>query len=209
MELSEALRRRRMVRSFAADPVAPALVDGLLDAARRAPSAGHSQGVRFLVLDTPEAVAGYWDLTLAPERRAGFAWPGLVTAPVLVVVLVDPDAYVARYAEADKAATGLGEGRDAWSVPYWWVDGGAAVENLLLAVVDAGLGACFFGLFAHEQAVLGAHGVPAGWRAVGTVALGHRRTDGGSEAAGRSAARPRPPVGEVARRGRWSDPSEG
>ncbi|HXH56426.1 nitroreductase family protein [Iamia sp.] len=205
MELSDALRRRRMVRSFGPDRVEPALLDSLLDAARRAPSAGRTEATRFLVLDTPEAVAGYWDLTLAPARRVSFSWPGLLVAPVLVVVLVDPAAYVARYAEADKVATGLGAGLDAWSVPYWWVDAGAVVQNLLLGAVDAGLGACLFGLFAAEDAVLAAHGVPGGWRAVGTVALGHRAPD----RAGRSAGRPRPPLGEVVHRGRWDQPPNG
>ena len=57
-------------------------------------------------------------------------------------------------------------------MPYWWVDAGAAVQTLLLGAVGAGLGACLFGLFSAEAAVLGAHGVPDGWRAAGTVALG-------------------------------------
>jgi nitroreductase len=179
-----------MVRAFTGDAVDPAVLDGLLDAARRAPSAGHTQAVGFLVLDTPAAVAGYWDLTLPVERR--------------VVVLVDPEAYPARYREPDKAATGLGEGTGAWPVPYWWVDAGAAVQTLLLGLVDAGLGGCLFGLFAHEAAVLEAHGVPPGWRAVGTVALGHPAPDG----PGRSASRPRPPLGSVARRGRWDRPGD-
>jgi nitroreductase len=202
LELSEALRRRHMVRAFGPDPVDPATVDALLDAARRAPSAGNTQAVRFLVLDTADAVAGYWDLTLPPVRRASFAWPGLVAAPVLVVVLVDPAAYVDRYAEPDKAATGLGAGTDAWAVPYWWVDAGAAIQSLLLGVVDVGLGACLFGLFAHEEAVLGAHGVPAGWRAAGTVAIGPLPGPE-TDRPGLSAARPRPPLSAVAHRGRW------
>lgn len=201
MELSDAVRRRRMVRAFTDEPVAAPVLDGLLDAARRAPTAGNAQGTRFLVLDTPAAVAGYWDLTLPAERRARFAWPGLLVAPALVVVLVDPEAYVARYAEADKAATGLGEGTGAWPVPYWWVDAGAAVQTLLLGAVDVGLGACLFGLFAAEGTVLAAHGVPEGWRAAGTVALGHPAP---GDRPGRSAGRPRPPLGEVVRRGRWA-----
>jgi len=204
LELSEALRRRHMVRAFGPDPVDPATVDGLLDAARRAPSAGNTQAVRFLVLDTPAAVAGYWDLTLPVERRATFAWPGLVAAPVLVVVLVDPAAYVDRYAEPDKAVTGLGAGPEAWAVPYWWVDAGAAIQNLLLGVVDAGLGACLFGLFAHEETVLRAHGVPVGWRAAGTVALGPLPVPAASRP-GRSATRTRPPLRAVVHRGRWQD----
>ena len=149
------------------------------------------------MLDTPEAVAGYWDLTLPAERRPGFAWPGLLVAPVLVVVLVDPGAYVARYAEPDKAATGLGRGAGEWTVPYWWVDAGAAIQDLLLGVVDAGLGACLFGLFRHEEAVLGAHGVPDGWRAAGTVALGHPPTDADPARPGPSAGRRRPPLSVV------------
>lgn len=199
MEHVEVVRRRRMVRAFTAEAVPASRLDPLLDRARRAPSAGKAQGVRFLVLDTPDAVARYWDLTLAPERRAGFAWPGLLVAPVLVVVLVDPGAYVARYGEADKVATGLGEGTEAWPVPYWWVDAGAAIQTLLLGLVDDGLGGCLFGLFAHEEAVREGFGVPEGWRAVGTVALGHPAPD----RPGRSADRPRPPLDRVVQRGRW------
>lgn len=204
MELSEAVRRRRMVRAFRPEPVDPAVLDRVVDGARRAPSAGNTQAVRFLVLDTPEAVAGYWDLTLPAPRRDGFAWPGLLAAPALVVVLVDPAAYPARYAEPDKAASGLGEGLEAWPVPYWWVDGGAAAQTLLLGLVDAGLGGCLFGLFAHEAAVLAAHRVPAGWRAVATVAVGHPAE--GGDRPGRSAGRPRPPRDAVVRRGRWDSP---
>ena len=172
MDLTGVVRARRMVRAFTDEPVAPEVVDGLIDLARRAPSAGHSQGWAFIVLSGDET-ARYWDVALEPARRDGFRWPGLVAAPVLVVALVRPDAWVERYGEPDKAGTGLGSGQDRWPVPYWWVDAGMAVEHLLLGAVDAGLGACFFGLFDHEAAVLAALGVPAGWRAVGTVALGH------------------------------------
>jgi nitroreductase len=187
-----------MVRAFTDAPVAPAVVDELIDLARRAPSAGNSQGWAFVVL-TGDETARYWDVTLPAERRAGFRWPGLVAAPVLVIVLVRPDTWVERYAEPDKAATGLGAGAGEWAVPYWWVDGGMATENLLLAAVEAELGACFFGQFGHEAAVLHALGVPPGWRAVGTVALGHPAPD----EPGRSAARPRRPLDEVIHRGGW------
>lgn len=193
------VRRRRMVRAFQARAVAPEVLDRVLDAARRAPSAGSTQGLDLLVLEGPEATGRYWDLTFSdPAARAGFRWQGLFDAPVLVVPVVDPEAYARRYAEADKARAGLGS-VGAWSVPYWWVDGGAAVQNLLLAAVDEGLGALLFGLFDHEPAVLAAHGVPAGRRALGTVALGHPAPDG----PGRSAGRPRRPLVEVVHRGRW------
>lgn len=193
------LGRRRMVRAFTAEPVAPEAVDGLVDVMRRAPSAGKAQGLAVVALEGPDQTSTYWDLTLPPERRDGFRWPGLVAAPVLLVVLVRPEAWVERYAEPDKAGTGLGSGQAAWPVPYWWVDAGMAVENLLLAAVDDGLGACFFGLFEHEATVLARLGVPAGWRGVGTVALGHPAPD----EPGRSATRPRVALSEVVHRGGW------
>ena len=175
------------MRAFADRPVDPHIVDHLLDLARRAPSAGHTQPWAFVVLSGPEETGRLWDVTLPVERRAAFRWPGLFTAPVVVLPLVRPGAYVARYAEPDKAATGLGASADGWPVPYWWVDGGMAVENLLLLAADAGLGALFYGLFDHEAAVLRTFGVPEGWRALGSVALGWPAPD----EPGRSSSRPR------------------
>ncbi len=199
MELSDAIRARRMVRAFDGRPVAPQVVDGLIDLARRAPSAGNTQPWSFVVLEG-EQTARLWDVTLPTDRRPGFRWQRLIDAPVVVVPLVAPAAYAERYAEDDKAATGLGAGVEAWPVPYWWVDGGMAVHGLLLAAVDAGLGALFYGLFEHEAAALAALGVPDGWRALGAVALGWPAAD----EPGRSAARPRPPLGSVIHRGAWT-----
>lgn len=199
MELGDVVRRRRMVRAFTDDPVAPELVDRLLDLARRAPSAGNSQGWHFVVLEGPEQTARFWDVTLPAERRDRFGWPDLLRAPVLVLPIADPDAYVARYAEPDKAATGLGVDRQAWPVPYWVVDTAFATMTLLHAVVDAGLGALFFGIFREEDRLLRELGVPEGLRPIGAVAIGHPAPD----APGRSAQRPRRPLDEVVHRGGW------
>ena len=198
MDLGDAVRRRRMVRAFDGRPVPPELVDRLVDLARRSPSAGNTQPWAFVVLEGAET-ATLWDVTLPPDRRATFRWPGLLSAPVLVVPLVSPDAYVERYREPDKEATGLGAGASAWPVPYWWVDAGMAVQTLLLAAVDAGLGALFYGLFDHERTVLDRLGVPTGWRAPGAVAIGWPAPD----EPGQSAGRRRPPLGEVVHRGGW------
>lgn len=188
-----------MVRAFTPETIDPRVVDGLIDLARRAPSAGNSQGWAFVVLEGATQTDRYWDVTLPPERRVDFRWPGLVAAPVLIVALVRPDAWVDRYAEPDKASAGRGGSGQEWPVPFWWVDAGMAVEHLLLGVVEAGLGACFFGLFDHEEAVLAALGVPEGWRAVGAVALGHPAPD----RPGRSQGRGRRPLGDILHRGAW------
>jgi nitroreductase len=204
-----------MVRAFDDRPVPPGLVDELIDLARRAPSAGNTQPCRFVVLEGGDT-ARLWDVTLPPARRAGFRWSGLVGAPVVIVPLVEPGAYPRRYAEADKAATGRGAGVDAWPVPYWWVDGGMAVHGLLLAAVDAGLGALFYGLFEHEDAALAALGVPEGWRALGAVALGWPAPPAPdpsvvdpADGPGRSAGRARPPLASVLHRGGWAPEDPG
>lgn len=198
-ELARLLSSRRMVRDFTDHPVPDDLVDRLLDLARRAPSAGNTRPWSFLVLRDGD-VTRYWETTMPdPAARSRFRWQGLLRAPVLVVPYVRPADYADRYAEADKAGTGLGEGVEAWPVPYWWVDGGAVVQNLLLAVTSAGLGACFFGQFEHEAAVRTVFGVPDGQRALGTVAIGWPAPDD----PGRSAGRPRPRLGDIVHRGRW------
>ncbi|MCU1376295.1 MAG: putative oxidoreductase [Actinomycetia bacterium] len=183
-----------MVRSFTDEPVDDHALARVLDAATRAPSAGKAQGLDLVVL-VGEETARYWSVTL-PDP-SGFRWQGLLRAPVLVIPVVSPAAYAVRYAEPDKAATGLGDDA-AWPVPYWWVDGGMAVEHLLLACVAEGLGACFFGQFDHERVVLDALGVPADRRAVGTIALGHPAPD----EPGRSQDRPRRT--DTTHRGGWT-----
>ncbi len=205
MELRAAITRRRMVRSFADVPLDRHRLDDLLDLARRAPSAGNTQAVGFVVLSGEESVARYWDITLpagspgeqSGDRRAKFRWQGLLAAPALVIVTVDPDAYPSRYAEADKKSTGLGAGTDAWPIPYWWVDAGAVAQNLLLLCVDAGLGACLFGPFDHEPALRTAFDLPEQVRLVATIAIGQPSPDEAGTGQGRSAQRPRPSLADI------------
>jgi nitroreductase len=198
MDFSAVVRGRRMVRAFRADAVEPAVLERALRPATRAPSAGNSQGVSLVVLQG-ERARDYWDTTLPSDRRAGFPWPGLLDAPVLVVVAVDPRAYVSRYGESDKQATGLGATADAWPQPMWFIDAGMAVQALLLGAVDESLGACFFGVFDHEASVRALLGAPDDVRIAGTVALGH--ADPSRDRPSRSAARAR--RSDVVRFGWW------
>lgn len=159
-----------MVRAYERRPVDDETLTRVLDAATRAPSAGSSQPIDLLVLVGDEGRDRFWQLAF--PVRDGYRWPKLFDAPVVIVPLVEPDAYARRYALDDKAATGL-EDLDAWPVPYWWVDGGAAVQNLLLAAHGEGLGASFFGLFVNEREILDSFGVPDGRRALGALTVGH------------------------------------
>jgi nitroreductase len=187
-----------MTRTFSNDPLDHSLVAELVDTARRAPSAGYSQGVHFVVL-SGDAVARFWQTTAA---RTWFAktQPGVLRAPVIVLPIADPDAYTSRYAEIDKAGHGLEDAAN-WPVPFWLTDTAMAVQNLLLLVEAQRLGALYFGIFGNVDALFADLGVPAGMLSVGAVAMGYREAT--DRPGGSAAARPRRPAVEVVHYNHW------
>jgi nitroreductase len=204
-EFAEVVRARRMTRAFDARPIEAGVLDDLVDLASRAPSAGKTQGWHLVVLEGPETET-FWDATLPAVRRDSFRWQRLLTAPVIALPLADSKAYVDRYAEPDKAQTGLGVGAAAWPVPYWTIDTSMAVMTMLLAAEDVGLGALFFGVFRGERELRQRLGIPAGLELLGAVALGYpapTASDEPSSGPGRSAARQRRRARQIIHRGRW------
>ena len=203
MEFRDVVRLRHMVRSYAPDPVDPAVVDRMLAHAQHAPSAGFSQGWAFLVLDAPDDVRRFWDATTPPDRAAApDGWMrGMTRAPVVIVPLSSEAAYRRRYAEPDKARAGQAEG--PWAVPYWHVDVGMAALLILQTAVDEGLGACFFGITADRVPVLRREfGIPEEYAPVGAITVGH--DDGTAAVSGSPRTRPRRPFDEVVHRGGWT-----
>jgi nitroreductase len=200
MELTEVVRRRRMVRNYSPQPVDAAVVDRILTHALHAPSAGFSQGWAFLVLDTPRDVARFWRSTAGEKVDEPDGWlRGMMTAPVVIVPMSHKAAYLDRYAEPDKGWTDRDEGR--WPVPYWDIDTGMATLLMLLTAVDEGLGGCFFGIPpASVPGLRGEFGVPEEYTPIGAVTIGHRVPDAGTPG---SASRGRRPVEEVVHRGGW------
>jgi len=196
VEVTEAIRRRHMVRSFSDRPVDGAMLESLVGLARRGPSAGNSKGTAWVVLQGEETDRYWSHVTTEDWRRGSRRWPGLSQAPVVALSLCSPEAYVDRYGEDDKRSSGLGPdgGIEAWPVPYWFGDAAFATMLLLLAATDAGLATAFLGAFRGEAELLSDLGVPAGWRLFGAVLIGH--PDGNDRPSG-SLARDRagsPPV---------------
>lgn len=177
------------------------ILDRVLEAALRAPSAGFTQGNELLVLDRPETTARFWDLTIDPAwaRRYQAVAEG-ATPPAIVLPLANQQAYLDRYSEDDKAAAGL-HAEDAWPVPYWDVDAGMAAMAMLLAAVDEGLGAWFFGISHGERELLEAFDVPGGFRPIGAIGLGYASPGGGTK--GSAATRRRRPLDELVHRNAW------
>ncbi len=199
MELTEAVARRRMTRNFSGRPPGPGVVDELLAAALRAPTAGNTQGREFVVLEGPEETSWYWEATTDPPWRASSRrFEGLARAPVVVLVLADPEAYVARYREQDKARPDGAEVE--WVVPFWFVDASFATMTLLLAATDRGVGAGFLGNFRGEDRLRSALGIPDRLRWLGAVLLGEAAEP---DPPSSSAARPRRALEVSVHRGRW------
>ncbi len=163
-----------MVRSFDGTPVEPDWLDELCAQALWAPTAGNSAGVRMHTLGADQ-VGAYLALATdeawrASSRRA----EGLARAGGAVLVTSRPQDYLARYAEPDKATSGL-DVEAAWSVPYWHTDAAMATMALLLLIEEAGWQATIWGSFRHAKELLDWIGAPDD-ELLGTVLVG--RGDG-------------------------------
>ena len=190
-----------MTRSFDPDrPVPAELLERLVDLASRAPSAGKTQGWHLVVLEG-ERTGAFWDETLPAPRRETFAFPGLLDAPVILLPLADPAAYIQRYSEPDKAVTGWGAGTEAWSAPYWTIDTSMAVMTMLLAAEDAGLGTLFFAVSNNADRLRERLGIPERLELLGAIAMGWPA--GTPSRRGRSSTRTRRRPSEIIHRDHW------
>ncbi|MDH4116655.1 MAG: nitroreductase family protein [Acidimicrobiia bacterium] len=199
MEFSETLARRRMVRNYLELPVAREVVDRIVSAGLRAPSAGFSQGQRFVVVTDAGPRKAIADLAGESDYVAAGFEPWISRAPVHIVVAVSEADYHRRYSEPDKLRP---DGTEIdWPVPYWWVDAGASMMAILLAAVDEGLGAGFLGVHSIPglRSLLD---IPTDVSPIGVITVGHPAPDRRSG----SLARGWRPHRETIHWNRWSDP---
>ena len=172
MEFAEVIARRRMVRNYTADPVAADSIARIVETARRAPSAGFTQGQSFVVITSDEGRRALAEVAREEEHVAKGLDPWISSAPVHIAVCTSADTYRARYRERDKT----GNEEHPWPVPYWWVDAGASLMLMLLAAVDEGLAAGFFGVHRLEG-LTEVLGLPADVVPIGVVTLGYPAPD--------------------------------
>lgn len=163
MEFSEVIAKRRSVRHFNNKlDVTEEDIRALLEAAVAAPTAGNIQPWRFTVVRSLDARER---LAVALRQR----WA--TTAPVVIVVSIDPRPCSARYGDRGERL-------------YCIQDTAAATENILLAAVDRGLASCWIGAF-DASAVRDALGIVAPIEPVAILPVGYS-----AESAGRPARRP-------------------
>ncbi len=196
MEFLDVVHARRMVRNFTIEPISDDSLERILNAARRGPSAGFTQGQDFVLVTEPELRLEIARLCgEAHYKEAGYG-SFISTAPVIVIPCTTENAYHRRYQEPDKVGD---DGQEInWPIPYWFMDVGCAVMLLLLAVVNEGLAAGFVGShrFPEIKRLLG---IPEEVSPVGVIPIGHPAKDKRSP----SLKRGRRPIPEVIHYEKW------
>ena len=201
MDFADVLRRRKAVRSYLDEPIPRETLDRIVARGRKIPSAGHSQGLRIVVVTAEETRRALAELALEPEYVAAGLEPWISRAPAHIVVCVREEDYRARYREPDKVHGDEEAEEFAWPVPYWWVDAGAAVMLLWLAAIDEGYACGVYGMPDEGwEGLRGLLGVPADVQPVAVLTIGKPAP----ETAQGSAKRGWKPLDEVVRWERWA-----
>jgi nitroreductase len=163
MDAFEAIKNRRSIRKYKADPVDDKTLEALLDAARLAPSWSNTQCWKFIVVRDAAARAALAETVAAvPGLGANPAANSFRTAPVVIVACAQKG--VSGYFNG-QAATDKGE--------YWFMfDVALAMENLVLAAAALGLGTVHVGLFDNRK-VAQILGIPDNIHVVEMTPLGY------------------------------------
>jgi dehydro coenzyme F420 reductase / coenzyme F420-0:L-glutamate ligase / coenzyme F420-1:gamma-L-glutamate ligase len=187
----QSLHARRTIRAFGPGDVPHEAIEEAVRAACTAPAPHHTRPWRFTALTSEPAkrallaaMAEAWRADLRRDgvtedvisRRIAASDGVLGLAPALIVPWVS-FAGSHRYGDAERAHA---------EQEMFLLSGGAAIQNLLLALHAQGLASCWISstLFCQEE-TRSALGVDEGWFALGTVACGPMPEGG--------AVPPRPP----------------
>lgn len=173
MDFEDVVRKRGMVRAFKPDLVEDATVQKILRHAWKAPSAGNTQPVEFIIVKDPEVKE---DLA-----RAALNQTFIAEAPVVIAVCSNTKRSAAVYGS---------RGINFYSI----IDGAFAAMTILLSAVNEGLGCCFVAAF-HDEQVSRVLGLPSYIRPIGLMPLGYR--------AERPARVPRIPLKKLVHYDRW------
>ncbi len=151
METFDCIRTRRSIRKYQSRVLEFDKVTKILEAASKAPSAGNLQAYRFILVTEREKIDAL------PDICSDQYW--ISEAQAVIVVCEDIERIEAHY--------GL-RGQRLYSVQ----DCAAAVQNILLAAHDLGIGACWIGSF-EEDYVADLFGIPTTARPQAIITLGY------------------------------------
>ena len=140
--LKELLLNRRVVRNYLeTNEEFPNLSD-IPKLTIKIPTAGFSRGIEIVSVENKENIkklAIYANEESYLKKGYG-KW--LSNSKAIFLILINEQAYHERYKELDKQNQ---TSSSNWSVPYWYVDAGAAMMNCMLLVEETGLKSGFLG----------------------------------------------------------------
>lgn len=147
MNVFEAIKTRRSIRRYVNEPVEKEKLMKILEAARLSPSAVNFQPWSFIVVTDSE---------MKQRLKAAYQNEWFISAPVIIVACAHPDESWKKF-----------DGEE-----YWKVDVAIAMQSLILAAWEEGLGTCWIGAFREDEAkkVLG---IPLNVRVVAMTPLGY------------------------------------
>jgi nitroreductase len=196
MEFIDVVMKRRAVRRFEEGGVDLEVLERIARLAQRAPSAGFSQGQRLVVVVNPERRRELARLCGEDEYVEMGMGPWISQCAAQYVPCVSEAVYHRRYQEPDKLQD---DGTEIdWPIPYWWVDVGATMQNIMLAAVNEGLGCGFAGGAPDELRTF--LGLPDEFAPIGVMPVGRPLPDVRSPSLKRGWV----PFEEFARWDRWT-----
>ena len=140
--LKELLLNRRVVRNYLdTNKEYPNLSD-IPKLTIKIPTAGFSRGIEIVSVENKENIkklAIYANEESYLKKGYG-KW--LSNSKAIFLILINEEAYHERYKELDKQNQ---TSSSNWSVPYWYVDAGAAMMNCMLLIEEIGLKSGFLG----------------------------------------------------------------
>jgi nitroreductase len=191
MELFEAIKSRRSIRKYKADPVDDEKIKAILEAGRWAPSWSNTQCWRFIVVRDAQMKARITESLLRfklPDKEIeNPATNTIKTVPAVIVVCAKTGT--------SGTAPGVGSGAFFTDKGDWYMfDAALAVQNMVLAAHGLGLGTVIIGTFdaAKLEKILG---VPEGYRAVTLFPVGVPEQPG--------KAPPRKELSEISFKDKW------
>ena len=131
MNIKEAIYSRRTIRKFKQTPLSEKQLTNYINAARLAPSAANLQPLRYVVVKSPQMVKKLFELV---------KWAGYLAPEYNPKEGERPMAYIVVCSDTNIHTGCLQQ------------DLGAATENLILAALDDGVGACWIGSVNYEKA---------------------------------------------------------
>lgn len=140
--LKELLLNRRVVRNYLETNKEYPNLSDIPKLTIKIPTAGFSRGIEIVSVENKENIkklAIYANEESYLKKGYG-KW--LSNSKAIFLILINEQAYHERYKELDKQNQ---TSSSNWSVPYWYVDAGAAMMNCMLLVEETGLKSGFLG----------------------------------------------------------------